>query len=112
MTVVAISSGRTAWLAAALMVGIVAFTPRVSRAHQEGGVPQTAAQQKCTNAANASWAKGGKAVQKNIDTCLKNYGNAQPLTSNPAITTLEQCVHADPNGKLLKEKTKTSGVFD
>jgi len=112
MNLMTISSGRVAWPVIGLVLGILGGAPFTATAHEDGGDPQTVDQQKCTNAANASWVKLSKVVNKTVESCLKHYASSQPLTPNPGVTTLEQCVHFDATGKLQKQKVKTSDAFD
>jgi hypothetical protein len=94
-------------------VGFIGATllPSAGRAHEEGGDPQTAAQQKCTNTVLSNWSKVSRASNKMVQACLKNYGGEKPLSDNPFVDLLEECLPYDGNGKLGKTKLETFRTF-
>jgi hypothetical protein len=105
------SSGQ-AVVTGVAMLGLLMLTAPSASAHEAGGDPQTAAQQKCTNAANKDWSKVSKTIAKRVQKCLKNYAKGVQLTDNPFVTTLEECLAHDAGGKAGKAKGKTSDDFD
>jgi hypothetical protein len=68
------------------------------------GQPQTADQQRCTNAMNAGLARAASAVGKEIVGCLREPGAAPGAT-------VEACSVADAKEKLAKARDKTASDF-
>lgn len=103
-------AGRTTRLVAVLiMVG--GALVGAAQAHESGGDPQTPTQQKCTNGTIGNWAKLSRATGKSVAACVKNYIGGQPLSANPAVATLEQCIAFDEKGKLQKQKDTLAAFF-
>jgi len=101
---------RTAQLTAVfLFVGVALVGAAL--AHEEGGEPQTSAQQKCTKGVIGNWAKLSRATGKEVAACVKNHVAGLPLSTNPAVTTLEQCIGLDEKGKLQKQKDTLATFF-
>jgi hypothetical protein len=106
--IMTVRARRTSRLAAVLVIVGVALA---SAAHEEGGEPQTSAQQKCTNGVIANWAKLSRATGKAVGTCVKNHVAGQPLSTDPSVTTLEQCIAFDEKGKLQKQEDALTAFF-
>lgn len=105
-----VCAGRITRLVAALVICGVALAG-AALAHEEGGDPQTSAQQKCTNGVIGNWAKLSRATGKSVAACVKNHIGGQPLSANPSVTTLEQCIAFDEKGKLQKQKDTLTTFF-